>query len=42
VHRAIAALGGEVFIQWIPCDALNIVAVFSDFVEAFAWGDEMS
>jgi hypothetical protein len=38
VHGAIAALSGNVFIQWIPSDSLNIVVMFSYLLHTFAWG----
>ena len=35
VHRAIAALGGNVFIQRVPCNSLNIMRVLDNFVNTF-------
>ena len=35
VHRAVAALRGDVLVQRVPRDALHVVVVFGDFVETF-------
>ena len=35
VHRPVAALGGNVFIQRIPCNSLNIMRVLDNFVNTF-------
>lgn len=37
VHRTIAALGGDVFIERIPCHSLHVVIMFSDFVDTFPY-----
>jgi len=37
VHGAVAALGGNVFVEGVPGDALHVVGVFSYFLQAFAW-----
>lgn len=36
VHRAVAALRGDVLVQRIPGDTLDIVRVFCDLPNAFA------
>jgi hypothetical protein len=36
MHRAIAALSGDVFVQGIPGDPLNVVVMLCDFMYAFS------
>ena len=36
VHGAVAALGGEELVQWIPCNALHVMVVFGDLSHTFA------
>ena len=35
MHRSVTTLGCNIFIKRIPGNALNIVIVFSDFMNAF-------
>ena len=37
VREAVAALGGNIFIEGVPGDTLDVVGVFSYFLHAFAW-----
>jgi hypothetical protein len=37
MHRTIATLRGNVFVERIPSDPLDEMSVFSDFVDAFPW-----
>ena len=37
MHRPVAALGREIFVQGVPCDTLDVVIVLGNFVYAFAW-----
>lgn len=36
VHRSIAALSSDIFIQRIPSNALDVVVVFGNFVDQLA------
>ncbi len=36
VHRSVAALGGDVLVQRVPCDTLNVVIVLGNLVYALA------
>jgi hypothetical protein len=36
VHRTVTALCGDVFVEGVPCYALDIVIVLSDLTDAFA------
>ena len=36
VHRAVAALRGDVLVQRVPRDTLHVVVVFGDFVHSLA------
>ena len=36
VHRAVAALSRNEFVERVPCDSLNVVVVLSNLVHAFA------
>ena len=35
VHRTVAALRGNIFIERIPCDALDVMVVFGDLRNTF-------
>src|SRR5436305_15299933 len=37
VNRSIRALRRNIFIQWIPCDPLNVVIVLRDLTYDLAW-----
>ena len=36
MHGAVAALGGNIFVEGVPGDTLHVVGVFSYFLHAFA------
>lgn len=35
MHRSVTALSSNVLVQGIPCDALHIMGMFRDLVDAF-------
>ena len=37
MHGAVAALGGNIFVEGVLGDILHIVGVFSYFLHEFAW-----
>ena len=37
VHRAVAALRCNIFVEGVPSDTLNKVSVFGDFADTFSW-----
>jgi hypothetical protein len=37
VHRAVAALGGNIFVEGIPSNTLNKVSMLGNFANAFSW-----
>ena len=36
MHRAVTALGGDIFIEGVPCHTLDIVRVFCYFMDTFS------
>lgn len=42
VHRTVAALGSDVFVEGVPSDALHVVTVLSNLVNAFTCNDRES
>ena len=37
VHRAVAALRGNIFVERIPSNTLNEVSMLCDFAKTFSW-----
>ena len=40
VHGAITTLGCDVLVKWVPCDTLDVMIMFSNFMHAFAYSQE--
>lgn len=34
MHRSVTALCGDILIHWIPCDALDVMTMLDDLLEA--------